>query len=108
LGPVLIEFFPGRLEEREGPGDRISLFMVARPNGYSWLLVLMIYNPFHAVRYLSLRSTSDPNNKRANAGMFKGYYNDLQENIANTWRITPEVVTPYQGIAIFKVIKHTM
>jgi len=40
--------------------------------------------------------------------MFKGYYNDLQENIANTWRITPEVVTPYQGIAIFKVIKHTM
>jgi hypothetical protein len=34
--------------------------------------------------------------------MFAGYYNDLQESIANTWWITPEVVVQYQGIAKFK------
>jgi hypothetical protein len=43
-----------------------------------------------------------------NAGMFAGYYNDLQESIANTWRITPEVVAQYQGIANFKVTRHTV
>jgi hypothetical protein len=55
-----------------------------------------------------LGSTQDPRNKKANAGMFEGYYNDLQESIANTWQITPEVVAQYQGIANFKVTEHTM
>jgi hypothetical protein len=49
-----------------------------------------------------------PRTKKVNAGMFEGYYNDLQESIANTWRITPEVVAQYQGIANFKVTRHTM
>jgi hypothetical protein len=38
--------------------------------------------------------------------MFAGYYKDLQERIANTWRITPEVVTQYQGITKFKETRH--
>jgi hypothetical protein len=53
-----------------------------------------------------LGSTSDPKNKSENVGMFAGYYNDLQESIANTWRIKPNVVMQYQGIAKFKETKH--
>jgi hypothetical protein len=53
-----------------------------------------------------LGSTSDSKNRSANAGMFAGYYNDLQERIANTWWITLEVVTQYQDIANFKVTRH--
>jgi outer membrane autotransporter protein len=60
------------------------------------------------MRYLSLGSTSDPKNKSANAGMFAGYYNDLQESIANTWWVTPEVVVQYQGIANFKATRHAV
>jgi hypothetical protein len=65
-------------------------------------------NPFHATQYLSFGSTSDPKNKKENIGMFEGYYNDLQESIANTWQITPKVVTQYQGIANLKQNMHTM
>jgi hypothetical protein len=60
------------------------------------------------MQYLSLGSTLDPKNKSANAGMFTGYYNDLQESIANTWRITPEVVGQYRDIANFKATRHTV
>jgi hypothetical protein len=40
--------------------------------------------------------------------MFAGYYNDLQEIISNTWRITPEVVAQYRDIASFKATRHTI
>jgi hypothetical protein len=40
--------------------------------------------------------------------MFAGYYNDLQKSVTNTWQITPEVVTQYQGIANFKETRHTI
>jgi hypothetical protein len=40
--------------------------------------------------------------------MFMGYYNDLQESISNTWRITPEVVAQYRDITNFKVTRHTV
>jgi hypothetical protein len=43
-----------------------------------------------------------------NACMFEGYYNNLQESITNTWRITLEVVTQYQGIENFKATGNTM
>jgi activator of 2-hydroxyglutaryl-CoA dehydratase len=52
--------------------------------------------------------TSDPKNKSVNEVMFTGYYNNLLESIANTWRITLEVVAQYQGISNFKVTKHTV
>jgi hypothetical protein len=55
-----------------------------------------------------LGSTSDPKKKSVNAGMFVGYYNELQESISNTWRITPEVVAQYHGITKFKSSRHTM
>jgi hypothetical protein len=40
--------------------------------------------------------------------MFIGYYNDMQENIANIWRVTLEVVAQYQGIAKFKETGHVV
>jgi len=40
--------------------------------------------------------------------MFAGYYNDLQEIIANTWWIMPKVVTQYRDIANFKATMHTI
>jgi hypothetical protein len=43
-----------------------------------------------------------------NATIFEGYLCDLQDTIANTWRITPEVVAHYQGIANFKATRHAM
>jgi hypothetical protein len=60
------------------------------------------------MRYLSLGITLDPKNKSANAGMFAGYYNDLRESIANTWRVMPEVVAQYQGIDNFKSTMHAV
>jgi hypothetical protein len=55
-----------------------------------------------------LGCASDPKNRKVNATIFEGYYNDLQESIANTWRVTPEMVAQYQGIANFKVTRHAM
>jgi hypothetical protein len=40
--------------------------------------------------------------------LFVGYYNNLEESIANTWRVTPEVVMQYQGIANFRAMCHNM
>jgi hypothetical protein len=43
-----------------------------------------------------------------NATIFKGYLCDLHYTIANTWRITSEVVAHYQGIYNFKATRHVM
>jgi hypothetical protein len=64
--------------------------------------------PCHGARYLSLGVTSDAKNRKVNATIFEGYLCDLQDTIANTWRITPEVVAHYQGIANFKATRHAM
>jgi hypothetical protein len=45
---------------------------------------------------------------RENAAIFEGYLHDLKDTIANTWRITLEVVAHYQGIANFKDTRHAM
>jgi hypothetical protein len=55
-----------------------------------------------------LGSASDPKNRKVNATIFEGYHNDLQESITNTWRVTPEAITQYQGIANFKATRHAM
>jgi hypothetical protein len=90
---------------------------------YSWLLILIylirwkesqytyfceLTSRYRVVQYTSLRSTSDSKSRSENESMFSWYYNDLQESIANTWRITPKVVAQYRDIANFKVTKHTV
>jgi hypothetical protein len=36
------------------------------------------------------------------------YYDEMQEKIANTWRIPPEVVEEHQSIDNFKASRHNM
>jgi hypothetical protein len=36
------------------------------------------------------------------------YFDEMRENIANTWRIPPEVVEEHQGISYFKASRHNM
>jgi hypothetical protein len=84
---------------------------------YSWLMILIAligwkeppYSYFcdrvgrcHATWYTSMGSTLDSKRRSGNANTFSRYLSDIQDNIANTWRITLEVVTQYQGIANFK------
>jgi hypothetical protein len=84
---------------------------------YSWLLILIAlirwketpYSYFcdrvghcHATRYISMGRTSDPKRKSRNVNTFAHYFSDIQDNIANTWRITLEVVMQYQGVANFR------
>jgi hypothetical protein len=59
-------------------------------------------------RYKSLGSTSDPKQRSGNASTFSRYLSDMKEKIASSWRITPEVVMQYQGIAKFKAMRHNM
>jgi hypothetical protein len=90
---------------------------------YSWLLILITLirwrehqytyfckctNRCRATWYTSLGSTSYCKVRSKNESMFMGYYNNLQESIANTWQINPEVVTQYWDITTFKVTKHTV
>jgi hypothetical protein len=35
-------------------------------------------------------------------------FDEMEKNIANTWRIPPEVVRENQGIVEFKASKHNM
>jgi hypothetical protein len=81
---------------------------------YSWLLMLITlmgwrespYSYFcewigrcHATRYMSLGRKSDPKHRSTNMGTFAKYFTEIQESIANTWRITPDVVAQYNEIA---------
>jgi hypothetical protein len=50
----------------------------------------------------------DPKRRSGNVGTFVQYFNDIQESIANTWRITLEVVMQYQGIENFRATCHNM
>jgi len=105
------------LEDCKDAQDRRTKFH------YSWLLIMISlvgwrdpkYTYFFKqttccgeMQYISLGRTSYSKTRSENTGMFAGYYNDMQEIIANTWWITPEVVAQYRGIAKFKVTKNTV
>jgi hypothetical protein len=72
---------------------------------YSWLLILIAlvgwkeptYNMFlqrigkcGTTRYTSLRSTTDPKKKKINNDVFTLYLSEIQNHLADTWRISPE------------------
>jgi hypothetical protein len=50
----------------------------------------------------------DSKNRKENAAIFEGCLSDIQDNIANTWRVTPEEITQSQGIDNFKATRHAM
>jgi len=114
LAPYLLNMF---LDDCRDAQDRGTKFH------YSWILILITligwrephYTYFCeqnswwcAVWYMSLGSTSDPKIKSTNASRFVLYYNKLQESIANSWRITLEVVMQYRDIVNFKETRHTV
>jgi hypothetical protein len=90
---------------------------------YSWLLILIAlmgwqeptYNLFlprtgkcGATRYTSLRSTVDPKKKKLNSDMFMIYLTEIQNRVAETWRIPIETVQEFGQIANFQASRHSM
>jgi hypothetical protein len=64
--------------------------------------------PYHGARYSSCGAASDSKNIKVNETIFEGYLKDIQDIIANTWRVTPEAITQYQGISNFKATRHVI
>jgi hypothetical protein len=88
---------------------------------YSWLLILIALDAWEkpkysmfcgrtgrcgAVRYETLRHNTDAKQRKSNTSIFGMYIQEMQEKIANTWRISPEVVKEHEGIANFKASRH--
>lgn len=63
---------------------------------------------FRTALYTSLGRNSDPKHKSANIGTFARYLRKIHESIANSWRITPDVVVQFRDIANFKASRHNM
>jgi hypothetical protein len=90
---------------------------------YAWLIILIAlvgwgepkYNGFYprpgkcrTTKYTTLRHTSDAKQRKENSSIFSMYFDEMKENIANTWRIPPEVVEEHQGVENFKASRHNM
>jgi hypothetical protein len=90
---------------------------------YSWLIIpidLMgwvepkysfiypISRKCHATIYTILWHTLDEKHKKVNSIIFNIYYDKMQENIDNTWRIPPKVVEEDQIITHLKAYRHSM
>jgi hypothetical protein len=118
---LLTEFFIATIDSVEGTTLSwapylLNLFLddckdtqdLGKKFHYSWILILISLigwkepkysffstrpNPCHGARYLLLGSPLDPKNRKENAAIFEGYLSDLQDIIANTWRVTQEEIT---------------
>jgi len=90
---------------------------------YSWFLILIALvaweepkypsfcdrrGKFHIARYITLWHNADPKHRKANTIIFGMYLEEMQENIVDTWRISPEVVKENEGIENFKASRHNM
>jgi hypothetical protein len=77
---------------------------------YSWLLILislvgwkeLTYSMFlqrvgkcSATRYTSLRSTTDPKVKKVKSDVFVLYLSEIQNHLADTWRISLETIQEF-------------
>jgi hypothetical protein len=89
---------------------------------YSWVLTLIAFMgwkeldyvifcttpPLGGTRYCILKSMPLANHKKGNGIIFEAYLREIQEAINQAWRITPEVVTRFRGIANFWARKQAM
>jgi hypothetical protein len=90
---------------------------------HSWLLILIaligwhkptytVFLPriekFGAVYYTSLRRTEYPKVKKFNNGIFMHYLTDIQNNVVDTWRISPKTIQEYGKIVNFRASCHNM
>jgi hypothetical protein len=114
LGPLSTEMFLEDCKEVKGWGSEFH---------YSWLLILIAlmgwqeptYNLFFprtgkcgAMRYTSLRSTTDPKKKKLNNDMFTIYLIEIQNRVANTWRIPIETVQEFGKIVNIQALCQNM
>jgi hypothetical protein len=60
------------------------------------------------VHYTSLRSTIDTKANKVNNDMLFQYLTGIQNNLADTWRISPETVQEYGHITNFRASRHNM
>jgi hypothetical protein len=99
--PYLLNFFLEDCKDAQYWGSEFH---------YSWLLILIAlvgwqeptYNVFlqrmgkyGATRYMSLGSTTDPKAKKINNDVFTLYLTEIQNKLADTWRISPETVQDF-------------
>jgi hypothetical protein len=90
---------------------------------YSWLIILISlvgwgepkYNAFYqrigksrATKYTTLWYTSDPKKRKEISIIFSMLFDEMQEKLANTWRIPPKVVKEHQIIDKFQASRHNM
>jgi hypothetical protein len=83
---------------------------------YSWILILIalvgwkesVYNMFLQILgkcgttwYTSLRRTIDPKKNKVNNDEFAVYLLEIQDHLANMWRISPETVQEFGHIVNF-------
>jgi hypothetical protein len=61
-----------------------------------------------ATCYTSLRSTTDPKEKKINSDVFTLYLTKIQNRLADTWRISPEIVQEFGQIVNFQALRHSM
>jgi hypothetical protein len=54
-----------------------------------------------STKYTTLWHTSYAKERKVNSNIFFMYYEEMQENLADTWRIPPKVVEENQHIAKF-------
>jgi hypothetical protein len=59
-------------------------------------------------RYISLRSSADPKRKKKNTYIFVRYFIEMQDLIADTWRITPETVQEFGQVSNFRETCHSL
>jgi hypothetical protein len=112
--PYLLNYF---LEDCKDTQDWGSEFH------YSWLLILIAlvgwkeptYNMFlqrigkcGTTRYTSLRSTTDPKEKKINNDVFSLYLSEIHNHLADTWRISPETIQEFGQIENFQASHHNM
>jgi hypothetical protein len=59
-------------------------------------------------RYITLWHNTDPKKRKDNTSIFGMYLQEIQENITERWRISPEVVKENEGIENFKEYRHNI
>jgi hypothetical protein len=63
---------------------------------------------YRVEKYKTLWHTSDLKRRKENSTTFTMLFDDMQEKLANTWRMPTEVVAENQVIAYFKASIHNM
>jgi hypothetical protein len=114
MGPYLLNSFLEDCKDTQYWGSEFH---------YSWLLILIsligwkepVYNKYierpgkcGTAKYISLCSNADPKRKKVNTYIFARYFIEMQDLIANTWRITPEIFQEFGQVSNFMETCHSL